>query len=183
MKRWLGSILRVKCVNVPSKYLGLELGYLKTKKKLSSNHLWISLTRDQLVRNPNCYHKGRRMTLIKSTITSIPNYSFSCFKALKFICNKFDQTIKGFQQGHEPGATKIHLKNWDSICQTKANGGLRIRKSNKMNQALLRKQACRLITVPNSLMASILLPKYCNRSHFLNTKPKPSDSWNWKSIL
>ena len=51
-----------------------------------------------------------------------------------------------------------------------------------MNQALLGKQAWKLISNPDSLLASTLL-KYCKRSLFINNQPKPSDTWSWKSIL
>ena len=43
--------------------------------------------------------------------------------------------------GHDPGAKKLHLKNWNDLCQDKTYGGLGIRKSDAMNKALIDKQA------------------------------------------
>ena len=51
-----------------------------------------------------------------------------------------------------------------------------------MNKALLGKQAWRLITNPESLMANIL-PKYCKKEQFIKVKPQPGNSWIWKSLL
>ena len=103
--------------------------------------------------------KGR-LTMIKSTLTSIPNCTFSCFKAPGYVCNKIDQTLRSFWWGHELGERRIHLRNWETICQSKTKKGLGIRKTELMNITLLGKQAWRIITEPKTLMASTLLPKY-----------------------
>ena len=54
--------------------------------------------------------KMGRLTLIKSTIASIPNYSLSCFKAPISICNKIDQIIRGLWWGHDTGEKKDTLQ-------------------------------------------------------------------------
>ena len=58
-----------------------------------------------------------------------------------------------------------------------------IRKTEEMNMALLGKQAWRIITNPNSLLATILLPKYCKNESFTKVSYKPGSSWIWRSIL
>ena len=105
--------------------------------------------------------QGGRLTLIKSTLASVPIYSFSSFKAPKYICNKDDRIIKSIWWGHNPEEKKIHLKSWDSIYQNKSIGGTCIRKMEEMNKILLGKQAWKIIQKLDSLVASILLPKYC----------------------
>ena len=80
--------------------------------------------------------QGGRLTLIKSTIASLPNYTLSYFKAPKYICDKMDQVVRGFRWGHEPKERKLHLRSWNDICQRK-QGGLGIRKTKDMNKALL----------------------------------------------
>ena len=51
-----------------------------------------------------------------------------------------------------------------------------------MNRALLGKQAWRILTNPNSLVAASILPKYCKKKSFMDVQPR-NDSWIWKSIL
>ena len=49
-----------------------------------------------------------------------------------------------------------------------------------MSKALLGKQVWRIISKPNSLVATVVLPKYCKDEQ---VKSKPGSSWIWKSIL
>lgn len=51
------------------------------------------------------------------------------------------------------------------------------------NQALLAKQARRLIKEPDSLFARVLIGKYCWGKIFLDCTPKSGCSWGWRSIL
>ena len=52
-----------------------------------------------------------------------------------------------------------------------------------MNEAILGKQTWKIITKPQTLVASILLPKYYNKEQFTKVKPKADNSQIWKSLL
>lgn len=52
-----------------------------------------------------------------------------------------------------------------------------------LNQALLAKQAWRLISNPQSLVAKVLMGKYCGGKDFLESKAKSGCSWGWRSIM
>ena len=52
-----------------------------------------------------------------------------------------------------------------------------------MNIALFGKQAWRIINEPQGLVASMFIPKYCNKDKFLKVQPKTGNSWIWKSLL
>lgn len=60
---------------------------------------------------------------------------------------------------------------WDKLSKPKSLGGLGLRDIKKFNQALLAKLAWRLITVSRSLLAWVLLGKYCHGKHFLDVEP------------
>ena len=45
-----------------------------------------------------------------------------------------------------------------------------------MNKALLGKQALRIITNPDSLVAATVLPKYCKYEHFTKVKNQSGSS-------
>ena len=51
------------------------------------------------------------------------------------------------------------------------------------NTALLAKQAWRIVTKPEGLLARVLLGKYCKASPFLSVQPPKECSHGWRSIL
>lgn len=51
---------------------------------------------------------------------------------------------------------KIHLVNWDNVCQSKKGSGLGVRKSKTMNKALLAKSAWHINSAKKGLLADIL---------------------------
>ena len=75
------------------------------------------------------------------------------------------------------------MKDWNYICQAKSNGGVGIRKIEEMNKALIEKQAWRIITKPDSLVASTLLLKFYNQKSFVDFALKNGNSWLWKRCL
>ena len=94
-KRWLSGILKVKCINQPSKYLGIELGSMNQKKNFFQP-IFDKLNQRLVGWKSQLLSQGGRLTLIKSTMASLPIYTLSCFKAPKFICDKMDQAIRSF---------------------------------------------------------------------------------------
>jgi len=64
---------------------------------------------------------------------------------------------------------KTHWCAWDQILKCKDQGGLSFRDLRIFNQALLAKQAWRLIQFPDSLCARIIKAKYYQNGHILDT--------------
>lgn len=77
----------------------------------------------------------------------------------------------------------MHWLSWDKLCRSKKEGGLGFCSLGSFNQALLSKQAWRLIENPYSLASRVLMAKYYTRSTFLKVKSAPNSSFIWKSIL
>ena len=94
-----------------------------------------------------------RTTLISSVLQAMPLYTFSCLRIPKTICNKLDAITRAFCWGHELGDRKLHLINWDKICQPKCKGGLGLKKFSLINQAMIAKQFWRIQQNPSSLLA------------------------------
>ena len=61
--------------------------------------------------------------------------------------------------------------------------GLGFRDIQSFNQALLAKIGWRILTKPNSLLAKILLGKYCHMSSFLKVQAASNISHGWRGIL
>ena len=94
-KQRFNGILRMKSTSRSPKYLGIELGKMKSKRAfllplMEKFQQRLARWKSQLL------SQGGRLTLIKSTLASLPNYCLSCFKAPMYICKKFDLTIRCF---------------------------------------------------------------------------------------
>lgn len=101
-----------------------------------------------------------REVLMKYVAPAIPTYIMSVFKLLASTCEGLVRMIRNFFWGVEKGKRKMHWKAWTHLIKPKAQGGLRFRDLRLFNQALLARQAWRLLTCPDSLCARILKPKY-----------------------
>jgi len=79
------------------------------------------------------------VTLIKSTMNSIPIYFLSLFRIPKKIVDRLVKLQRWFLWGVGVEQKKIAWISWESICLSKEKGGLGIRDLNKFNGALLGK--------------------------------------------
>jgi hypothetical protein len=68
--------------------------------------------------------------------------------------------IRNYWWGSTQGKRKTHWIWWDKITLSKAQGGLGFRNLRVFNQALLARQAWRLMTKPTTLCARVLRAKY-----------------------
>ena len=79
--------------------------------------------------------KGGRLTLLKSTLSSLSTYYLSLFTIPSHVANKIEKMQRDFLWV----GSKAHLVGWDNVCSPKANGGLGVRKLTTFNKALLGK--------------------------------------------
>ncbi|RVW51122.1 putative ribonuclease H protein [Vitis vinifera] len=122
--------------SLPSQYLGLPLG---APNKASS--VWdgveervrrrLALWKRQFI------SKGGRITLIKSTLSSIPIYQMSLFRMPKIVVRRLEKLQRDFLWGEGNMERKVHLVKWEIVCGDKERGGLGLRKLGLLNKALL----------------------------------------------
>uniref|UniRef100_A0A803NNR0 RNase H type-1 domain-containing protein n=1 Tax=Cannabis sativa TaxID=3483 RepID=A0A803NNR0_CANSA len=79
--------------------------------------------------------------------------------------------------------SRIHWRNWKLICKTKGEGGMGFRSFEQFNQALLAKQAWRLIDNPSSMLSRILKSRYFPFNSFQEASHGHSPSLSWQGIL
>ncbi|GAA0159066.1 hypothetical protein LIER_15938 [Lithospermum erythrorhizon] len=78
---------------------------------------------------------------------------------------------------------KIHWVSWTTLCKSKEEGGLGFRKTQDFNNALLCKQAWRLLTYPNSTLARTYKARYFPNGSFLTAELGTKPSYTCGSLL
>jgi hypothetical protein len=141
------------------KYLGLPIpeGCIKEGKLKSSKEKLSKKCSDW---NEKYMYAAGKETLIKSVAQSITNHAMSVFKFPAGLCDDLTHIIRDFWWGDEEEKRKVHGMSWDKMTKPKSHGGLGFKDLRVFNQALLARQAWRLINSPNSMCARLLKSKY-----------------------
>uniref|UniRef100_A0A2N9GDX6 Reverse transcriptase domain-containing protein n=1 Tax=Fagus sylvatica TaxID=28930 RepID=A0A2N9GDX6_FAGSY len=155
----LAGIMGCKIIQLPMTYLGLPLGanfksksiwdpiLEKIERKLSGwQHMYLS--------------KGGRITLIKSTLSSLPTYFMSLFPIPVSVALRIDKIQRDFLWGGMGEGKKFHLVNWSQVCQPLKMGGLGVRNLLLFNQALLGKWLWRYGNEENAFWIHLISAKY-----------------------
>ncbi|KAK9944849.1 hypothetical protein M0R45_010396 [Rubus argutus] len=166
------------------KYLGMPLVHSRVTK-----YTYASLLEKAQCRLSSWKCKTLRMagrlTLIQSVTAAIPIYTMQTAKLPMSICNKLDKLNRDFLWGDLDDQKKPHLINWDIVCLPKLLGGLGIKKTVDMNQAILAKAGWRLLQNDPGLWACVYKNKYLQHADLFDdnySSPKNCSS-TWKSIV
>ena len=82
---------------------------------------------------------GGRLTLLKSTPSSLLTYDLSLFTIPKAVATRLECIQRNFLWGSIVECFKFPLVAWEKVCLLHELGGLRVRKLVPFNQALLGK--------------------------------------------
>jgi hypothetical protein len=134
----LALILGCKVAPLPMKYLGLPLG-APFKAKLIWNPI-IERMEKRLAGWKRLYlSKGGKVTLIKSTLSSLPTYFLSLFPIPAGVAHRLEKIQRDFLWNGMGEETKLHLVSWSKICEPIQHGGLGVKDLQQFNKALLGK--------------------------------------------
>ncbi|XP_074304372.1 uncharacterized protein LOC141639082 [Silene latifolia] len=179
--RAIAERLGVEVVQEQGKYLGLPTVVGRSKKAISG------CIRDKLSKKLQGWRgkllsKAGKEILIKAVAQSIPTYAMSVFKLPNNFCEELRSLVSQFWWGSEAGKRKIPWVAWHKLCRSKSVGGLGFRDYKAFNEALLGKQAWRLLTERGCLMARVLAGKYFHGKYFMQAELGTNPSYTWRSI-
>uniref|UniRef100_A0A803P9D6 Reverse transcriptase domain-containing protein n=1 Tax=Cannabis sativa TaxID=3483 RepID=A0A803P9D6_CANSA len=163
------------------KYLGLPQSFGRSKKEAFvylQDRVWTHLNRW----NSTFFSKGGKEILLKSVVQAIPSDAMTCFKLPHYFHQKVESMMAQFWWGGTNQSRKIHWKSLSSLCKSKFHGGLGFRFMKAFNQALLAKQAWRILQALSSLVAQLLKARYYPHSSFLDSSRGHRPSLVWNSI-
>ncbi|GAA0168631.1 hypothetical protein LIER_23304 [Lithospermum erythrorhizon] len=113
----------------------------------------------------------------------MPTYTMQCFKLPTQVCNNIDTLISNYWWGSDIKNKKIHRISWNTLCKAKEVGGLGFQRVQDYNNALLCKQAWRLLTDPDSTLALTYKARYFPNGSFLTAELGTKPSYTWLSLL
>jgi hypothetical protein len=140
-------------------YLGLPLG-----AKYKDSHMWNSIIEKMENRLSGWkilyLSKGARLTLINSTLSTLPTYFLSLFPVLVGVANRLEKLQRDFLWGGIGDEFKFHLVNWHTICSSKVSGGLGVINMIKFIRALIGKWLWRFALKRDALWRKVVDIKY-----------------------
>jgi hypothetical protein len=165
-RRSLMEVMGIRCEALSEKYLGLPTVVGKEKNGVFQHLPERSWGKVKGWKGQGLSMAGKE-TLIKSVLQAVSTYTMGCFKLTNGVCAKLTSISSGFWWGSKDGRRKTSWIAWDKMCRGKKEGGMGFRSYPAFNQAMLAKQAWRVLTNPSSLCARVLKARYFGSTNFL----------------
>jgi hypothetical protein len=175
------NALQVTQETFETKYLGLPTpeGRMNSGRFQS---LQAKLAKCLVEWDDNHKSQAAKKVLIKAVAQAIPVYVMSVCKLPLDLCDELTKIVRRYWWGAEKGKKKTHWIACDIMLRPKNYGGVGFRDMRLFNQALLGRQAWRLIQFPNTLCAQLLKAKYYPSGSLIDTVFIGNGSSTWTSI-
>ncbi|KAL9295793.1 hypothetical protein AtEden1_Chr3g0219471 [Arabidopsis thaliana] len=121
--------------------------------------------------------------MLKSVALAMPVYAMSCFKLPQSIVSEIESLLMNFWWEKASNQRGIPWVAWKKLQYAKKEGGLGFRDLAKFNDALLAKQAWRMIQHPNTLFARVMKARYFKDTSILDAKARNQQSYGWSSLV
>ncbi|GMP55749.1 hypothetical protein CsSME_00020479 [Camellia sinensis var. sinensis] len=177
-------LFNCKVHTLPIKFLGLSLGANPSRKATWKPVIDNFKARLSGWRRKMLSFVGR-LTLIKSTLSSLPVYFLSLFKMPEGVARDIEKIEANFLWCGNATKRKVHLVKWVEVTRSTDQGRLGIRRIRDVNACLLLKWWWKFGTQINALWRRAICSKYkidvlC---WFPPMKPSYKHSSLWKDII
>ncbi|XP_019172478.1 PREDICTED: uncharacterized protein LOC109167861 [Ipomoea nil] len=180
-KDMVAQILGVTQAPNFGKYLGLP-SFVGRNKKAAFAYIEDKIKQRVGSWNKKLLTQAGKEILLKSVAQAMPTFSMSVFLLPISVCTAIERTMNRYWWGS--GTDRgIHWKAWDKLCIPKKYGGLGFKDLRAFNLAMLRKQAWRLLTNTDSLVAKVYKARYYPKDTFLEATIGNNPSFCWRSIM
>ena len=176
------ELLGVPEIREYERYLGLP-SFVGKKKKASFDYIKEHVWRKLQGWGEKLLSQASREVLIKAVVQAIPTFTMNCFKLPLGLCEEIESMIRKFWWGQRGDRRKIHWVSWGALCKPKSEGGLGFKNLALFNDALLAKQAWRLLHNKDSLFYRIFKSKFFPHGSIMNAPACSQGSYAWKSLL
>jgi len=180
--------LRLKTLlNIPNqggggKYLGLPEQFGRKKKEMFS-YIIERVKKRTASWSAKFLSPAGKEIMLKSVALAMPVYAMSCFKLPQSIVSEIESLLVNFWWEKSTNQRGIPWIAWKRLQLSKKEGGLGFRDLAKFNDALLAKQAWRIIKHPSSLFARVMKARYFKDDSILDAKKRNQQSYGWASLL
>ncbi|XP_057249396.1 uncharacterized protein LOC130590838 [Beta vulgaris subsp. vulgaris] len=180
-KEELMNLLKMRRVDRHEKYLGIPTVAGRSKKAVFGallDRIWKKLQgwKEKLL------SRAGKEVLLKSVIQAMPTYLMGVYKFPSWVTNAISTAMARFFWGQTEGRRRVHWRSWKSMCELKCLGGLGFKDLEVFNDALLGRQAWRIMKGDNTLLGKVMKAKYYHQSTFLEASLGYSPSFAWKGI-
>ncbi|XP_071679572.1 uncharacterized protein [Lolium perenne] len=174
------SILQFTAETFETRYLGLPTpkgrmskGKFQSQGKLTKRVLQIK----------NHMAQGGKEVFIKAVAQSLSTYVMGVYKLPLGLCDDLTKIIRDFWWGSEKGKRKMDWVAWEIMLKPKIKGGMGFKDMRIFNQALLVRQAWRLLQNP----VNLFVPRYyvldiTQMATFIDTVFSGNASSTWHAI-
>lgn len=125
-----------------------------------------------------------RITLVQSSLTSMPGYVMQTSVIPITVCEEAERICRDFIWGSSVDRRKCHLVSWEKLCKPKEVGGVGFRSMGILNQAYVMKLAWQLMNDRDKLWVRIMRAKYqCGSLLLPKVSMKVNSPSIWKSMV
>lgn len=181
-KNRVKRLLGIETEGGMERYLGLPEIMKGSKVKI------FSYLKERINRKISGWHaknlsQGGKEVLLKAVAAALPVLPMSVYRLPKTVISALSTEMARFWWDGVEYKRKIHWLCWEKLCLSKEDGGMGFKELECFNQALLAKQAWRLIHCEDCLMSRVLKGKYFGEERFLDVQLGTRASYAWKRIL
>ncbi|XP_019181988.1 PREDICTED: uncharacterized protein LOC109177141 [Ipomoea nil] len=180
-KDMVAQILGVAQAPNFGKYLGLP-SFVGRNKKAAFAYIEDKIKQRIGSWNKRLLSQAGKEILLKSVAQAMPTFSMSVFLLPISVCTAIERVMNRYwwASGTDRG---IHWNAWDKLCVPKKHGGLGFKDLRAFNLAMLGKQAWKLLTNTDSLVAKVYKARYYPKDTFLEATIGNNPSFCWRSIM